>query len=169
MRKFRRRPSSSTGCPGNLSSDRRAEESGALPDRRLLLDAAEHLHVPDPARRRAALENEAVDDRERIEKRRGETRHPVRHVGARRGLEEPEPAGARGDADRIARHAEPDLDLGADGNEIDVRHERLHDVRRDAEAVVPARGELDAFAHDDRGPGESDLIERPPMRGRPSG
>ena len=61
---------------GEFLDDRRAEESRALPHRRLLLDAAEHLHVPDPARRRAALENEAVDDRERIEERSGEARHP---------------------------------------------------------------------------------------------
>jgi hypothetical protein len=34
---------------GEFLHDHRAEESRALPDRRFLLDAAEHLHVPDPA------------------------------------------------------------------------------------------------------------------------
>ena len=156
-RKSRRTRSSCSRASSSMARPGKAlEHAGAEQARARIVTGArglrmEHLAVADRARGRAALQDEAVDRVEPVEEALRERCHRARQVAARRGLDHAHASVAANEPHRVARHAEPDLELRADRAEVDERLELLPQARPDHLAVVAAGVEVDAAAdHDDR-------------------
>src|SRR5436190_10667072 len=113
----------------------------------------EPLGVADRARGRAALQDEAVHLLQRVEKALRERAHGARQITAGRRLQQTDflLAPLLHEAHRIAWHAQADLELRADRQQVDERLQLLSQAGSDHLAVVAARVEVDAAADDDGG------------------
>ena len=104
--------------------------------------ATMHPHALHAAAGRVLLENVAdeIQARELRGARAGEARHRAGQVPAALRGHQPRGRGIALEADRLARHAEAELHLGADGHPLDEAPERLGEERVALVAAVVAHG-----------------------------
>jgi hypothetical protein len=100
---------------------------------------------------KAAFQDKAVHLGEGVEERLGQGLHRFGHVLPGGRLQEAACPFYLDDAHGVAGDAKPDLDLGADGHELDVGTQPLHKIVRDDGSVVPAAGKPQALADDNDG------------------
>ena len=111
---------------GEALDHRPAEHAGAPLGGLCAAVAAVDLGILDAAGGRSALEEKPVHFLESAEKPVAELLHVCRNVTLSGGLHQPLHTLDRNKPDRIAGHAEPDLHLGAGGEQLDERHKAHH-------------------------------------------